>query len=322
MENTKEKIIFLGTPEFASDILEELVKKGFSFSLVITAPGKPVGRKKIITPPPVKELAKKNNIEIIQPKRIKDSFQRIKEINPDLIITAAYGQLIPKEILDIPKRGSLNVHPSLLPKYRGSSPIQSAILNGEEETGISIILMDEKMDHGNIVSQLKYEIPPNSTTKILKKELSKKGAELLIETIPKWMEKKIKSVPQDDSQATYTKKINKEDGRINWQNEAKRIEKETRAFNPWPGAFTEAKMKKDSIQKKKIKILKSTIMEQTDICPSGLPGKTFLAPDDKIAVQAGKDFLIIEELQIEGKKPTTSQDFLKGNSDFIGTILG
>jgi methionyl-tRNA formyltransferase len=312
--------IFIGTPEFGANILKNLIKEGFKPSLVITGPDKPVGRKKEIIPPPVKIIAEKNNIKTLQPERIESCFEKIKEINPDLIITASYGQLIPKDILEIPEKGCLNVHPSLLPKYRGSSPVQSSILNGEKETGVSIMLMDERMDQGKIISSLKVKIPENSTTKSLKQDLSEIGAKLLIKTIPEWIKGKINPLPQDNSKATYTKKIKKEDGKINWHEEAKSIERKIRAFYPWPGALTKAKIKKNS-DEKKIKILKSTVMEQTDICPTGAIGKTFLAPNDKIAVQAGKDFLIIEEFQIEGKKPTTSQDFLKGNSDFIGTIL-
>lgn len=312
-------LIFLGTPEFGSNILEKLVESGFKPSLVITSPDKPVGRKKVITSPPVKEKAQEYGIKVLQPERIEDCFDEIKKTEPDLMITASYGQLIPKKILDIPKKGALNVHPSLLPKYRGSSPVQAALLRGEKETGITIILMDEKMDHGKIVSQSKFEIPEKSTLESLKKELSDRGAELLIETIPKWMEGKIEASAQDDSSATYTKKIKKEDGKINWQNTAEEIERKIRAFYPWPGAFTKAEVEEGT--EKKIKILKSSVMKQTKICPIGVLGKTFMAPNDKIAVQAGKDFLIIEELQIEGKKPTTSKDFLKGNSDFIGIIL-
>ena len=320
MENKKIKIIFIGTPEFGANILEELIKENFEPSLVITTPDKPVGRKKEITSPPVKVLAKKYKIKILQPERIMECLNEIEEIKPDLIVVAAYRELIPQKILDIPKKGSLNVHPSLLPKYRGSSPIQTSILRGEKETGVSIILMDEKMDHGKIVSNVKYKISSDNNHEKLSEELSDLAAKLLIKTIPNWMKGKIKPTPQNDSQATYTKRLKREDGKIDWGNSAEEIERKIRAFYPWPGTFTEAKIKENS-EKKKIKILKVEIMKQTKICPSGPNGKTFLAPNDKIAVQTGKDFLIVEGFQIEGKKPTTSKDFLKGNSDFIGTIL-
>jgi len=309
------KIVFIGTPEFGAIILEKLCKSEFKPSLVITAPDKPVGRKQVITPPPVKISAQKYNIPVEQPDKIRNLKLEIRNLKPDLGIVAAYGQILPKEILDMLKFGCLNVHPSLLPKYRGPTPMRFTILNGDKKTGVTIILIDEKIDHGPILAQGEWEISnPKITHPRLSKELAEVAAKLLIETIPKWLKGEIKPKTQDESQVTYTKILTREDGRIDWALSARQIERQIRAFDPWPGAFT-------LMDSKKIKILEAEILEQTKVGPFGLPGKTFLAPNDKIAVQTGKDYLIITKLQPEGKKPMASEELLRGNSDFVGTIL-
>ncbi len=189
----------MGTPEFAVPSLKKLIEnKDFEILAAITAPDKPVGRKQALTPPPIKILAQKNKISVLQPEKIKTIELEIKNLKPDLIIICAYGKIIPQSILDIPKFGSLNVHPSLLPKYRGPSPIQWAILEGEEETGVSIMLVDEKMDHGPIIANLKFKIANlKFTYKELSEKLTELGAQLLIETIPQWINKEIKPKIQD-----------------------------------------------------------------------------------------------------------------------------
>jgi len=228
---------------------------------------------------------------------------------------AAYGEIIPKKILQIPKYGCLNVHPSLLPKYRGASPLQSTILNGDKETGITLILITEKMDEGPILDQLKIKI---ENKKILPEELAKKladlGGDLLVKIIPKWIKNEIKPKKQNEKEATYTKIIKKEDGKIDWSKPAENLEKQIRAFHPWPGSFCRA-------DDKIIKILKAFTLKQTKGSPQGPLGKTYLATNEQIAVQCKNDYLIIEELQFEGKKKITAKDFLKGNINFIGKIL-
>jgi methionyl-tRNA formyltransferase len=317
---TNLKIVFLGTPEFGSIILEKLIKADFKPVLVVTGLDKPVGRKQVLTPSPVKIVAQKYKIPILQPEKISNLKSQISNLRPDLIVVAAYSQILPKEILDIPKYGSLNVHPSLLPKYRGSSPIQYAILNGDKETGVTIILLDEKIDHGDIlaISNLKSQIS-NLTSGELSKELAGLGAELLVKAIPKWIKDEIKPRPQDDSKANYTKVFKKEDGKIDWKKSAEEIERQIRAFDPWPGAYTESRIKNQGLGK--LKILKADILEQTKNGPFGPPGKTYLASNDKIAVQTGKDYLIIEELQPEGKRKMPAKEFLRGHLDFFGIIL-
>jgi methionyl-tRNA formyltransferase len=280
MENPR--IIFIGTPEFGAIILEKLIKANFAPVLVVTTPDKPVGRKQVVTPPPVKIMAQKYNIQIEQPERIKNYESRIKELNPDLIIVAAYGQIVPKRILDIPRYGCLNVHPSLLPKYRGASPIQTTILNGDEKTGVTIMLMDKKMDHGQILAQQELEIPiTNIQFPNLQNKLANLGAELLIDTIPKYINGEIKPKEQDHSQATFTKIIKKEDGLIDWSKKPEEIERQIRAFNPWPSTFTF--IKKDDKQIR-VKVLEAEIK------------------DNK---------LVIKKVQLEGKKPMPYEEYLR-----------
>ncbi len=266
MENYK--IVFIGTPEFGAIILKELIKEHEPV-LVITNPDKPKGRNNIITPSLVKELAQKLNIPV------QHDF---KNIEADLIITAAFGKIIPKHIIDLPKYGCLNVHPSLLPKYRGASPIQTAILNGEEETGVSIMLMDEKMDHGPVLSQIKHKID-NKDYNTLSKELAEKGAQLLIETIPKYLKGEIKPKEQNHDKATFTKIIKKEDGKIDWSRTPQEIERQIRAFNPWPGTFT-------FLKDKRIKILEAEVINNE---------------------------LVIKKVQPEGKRPMSYEDYLKAH---------
>jgi len=317
------KIIFIGTSEFGTIILKNLIKADFKPILVISPPDKPKGRKQILTSPPVKIVAQNYNIPVAQPEKVSSIKNQLASIKPDLIIIAEYGQIIPQDILNIPKYGCLNVHPSLLPKYRGPSPIQYTILNGDKKTGVTIILVDEEMDHGPILAQRELELSSvNYQSSITYPELNKKladlGADLLIETIPGWINNEIKAVPQEHSKASYTKILKKEDGKIDWSKTAEEIERKIRAFNPWPGSFTTAEIKN---KPKTIKILKADILKQTEVGPFGKVGKVFLAPDDKIAVQTKKDYLIIEKLQLEGKKETTVKEFLNGHPDFIGTIL-
>ena len=326
MENCKIKIIFIGTPKFGAIILEGLIKNNYKSILVITAPDKPVGRKKVLTPLEVKLVAQKYKISILQPEKVSNIKGQLSNIKPDLIICAAYGQILPKEILEIPKYGCLNIHPSLLPKYRGASPIQTAILNGDKETGITIYIMDEKMDHGKIVSSIKYprrrtfgslqgkKLLSDIYYEDLEKNLAELSIKLLIETIPKWVKGEIKAKPQDESKASYTKIIKKEDGKIDWSKSAQEIEQQIRAFHPWPASFTFWSKNGKNLQ---MKILEADILKSNQKSPIG---KVILS-DKKILVKCKKDFLIIKKLQIQGKKPMNSEDFLRGNSAFINAIL-
>lgn len=277
-------IVFFGTSEFGAIILEKLIQADTTKPvLVVTMPDKPSGRKGELIPPPVKEVAVKYNIPVSQEEEIESQRAKIEELHPDFLVLAAYGAIVPKEILDIPRYGALNVHPSLLPKYRGPSPVQSAILDGEEKTGVTIIRMDEEIDHGPIVVQKELtEFIGNFTSLELKEKLASLGAQLLVDAIPSLVEGNILPKEQEHAKATYTEKIQREDGEIDWSKPAVYIERQVRAFYPWPGAFT---FWKD----KRVKILKAHVA------------------DDK---------LVVDELQLEGKKPTTMREFLLGNKDF------
>jgi methionyl-tRNA formyltransferase len=322
-------IIFMGTPEFASPILEELCQSDFKPKAVITAPDKPAGRGQEVTPPPIKILAQKYEIPVRQPATKEELTKQTLELEPDLILVAAYGKILPKEILDAPKYGSVNVHPSLLPKYRGPSPIQFAILNGDPKTGVSIMLMNEKMDEGPILAQEAAEIEKGETSKSLEGKLAKIAAKLLTKTLNYWivlneMPKSAKNLvlpqQQDNSQATYTKILTKQDGKIIWDKTASELERQIRALYPWPGSFTILKAPTASGQNKSLslKILKAGVSE---IQTEKELGQVFLTDSQKLAVQTGKNCLIIEQLQPEGGKEMSAADFLNGHPEIVGTIL-
>lgn len=304
------KIIFIGTPKFASVILEGLIENNYKPALVITAPDKPAGRKKELKSSEVKILSQKYNIPVEQPEKIEQIENKIKLLSPDLIILAAYGQIIPKSILNIPKFKSINIHPSLLPKYRGASPIQNAILNGDKKTGVSIYIMDEKMDHGPILKKKEIAIG-NPNYKELSERLSIEGKDLLLEILPKIG--KIKPEKQDHSKATYTKIIKKEDGHINWKNPAEAIERQIRAFHIWPASFS-------LWNEKRIKIIKAEVKKLPDNLNYPY-GKVVASPQNELLVNCQENYLIIKKLQLEGKKPMDSEEFLKGYPDIIGAVL-
>jgi methionyl-tRNA formyltransferase len=272
------KFVFFGTGGFATKVLEVLCQNGFTPELVVTAPDKPKGRKMILMPSPVKIFADKNNIDFIQPEKL-DGCQ-LSAVGYQLFIVADYGKIIPKEILDIPKYGVLNVHPSLLPKFRGPSPIQSFILSSEEETGVTIIKIDEEVDHGDIVVNSKFQI---QNSKLYYKELEEKlaelGGELLMKIIPDWIEGKIMAQKQDHSQATFTKKITKEDGLIDLNEPAENIVRKVRALTPWPGVYFFTN------------------------------GKRIIITE--VEIKDGK--LVIKRVKPEGKNEMSYDDFLRGN---------
>jgi len=315
----------MGTPEFAEKIFRnfyDALKDKFEIIAVITAEDKPVGRKQILTPSPVKFWAQENNLPVLQPDKIKkpEWIEKIKTLAPDLIILCAYGQIIPQEILDIPKYKALNIHPSLLPKYRGASPIQSVILNGEIETGVCLMIMDAEMDHGPILGISKFKIPvspvgglnPKIGYTELSDQLADLGAELLIKTLPDYIERKIQPQEQDHAQATLCKLIKKEHGKIDWNKSAEEIERQIRAFSEWPESYT-------SFNGKILKILEAN--PSTTLGASKKIGEVFLTDQKELAVQTGNGILILKTIQPEGKKPMSARDFLNGHPKIIGSIL-
>ena len=276
------KFIFFGSPEFAAIILEKLINTEYIPSAVICSPDKPAGRKKIITPPPTKIIAQKHNTPVWQPEKLDDYLiAKLLNYKPDFFIVAAYSKIIPKEILEIPQLGTIGVHPSLLPKYRGASPIQTAILNNDEKTGTTLYLMDEKMDHGGIISNLKFQISNFDTYETLMQKLAELSANLLIEILPN-IEEKIKNVkPQNESEATYTKKFQTEDAFIKPENLEKaekeggkianEINNKIRAFYPEPGVYT-------FINNKRIKLLEAKIIDnKLKLTKTQIEGKTPVA---------------------------------------------
>jgi len=299
-------------------ILGELAQGPYRPIAVFCAPDKPVGRKQILTPPPVKIIAQKYNIPVWQPANSRELAQQLKTTGCHLIVCAAYRIILPREVLEMPKYGCLNIHPSLLPKYRGTSPIQAAILNGDDETGVTIFKMDKGIDTGPVIAYRKLPIANSKyTTPELSTKLSKLGAELLLETLPDWIAGKIISQPQDESQASYTKIIKKQDGLINWVKSAAKIERQIRAFTPWPGAYSQIANSKSPIAKT-IKIIEADILEKN---ADKNIGEIFLTDSNELSIQAGEGALIIKKLQEEGGKPMSAQDFLRGHKEIIGQIL-
>jgi len=283
------RFIFVGTSQFAVPAMEKLIENNYSISIVVTATDKPAGRKQELAPPPVKQAALKHNLPILQPEKISAVSPEISKLKPNLLIVAAYGRLIPKNILDIPRFGCLNLHPSLLPEYRGPSPIQTAILNGDKTSGVTVMLLDEKIDHGPIISQKKIAITPDENYQTLEKKLAVAAADCLIEILPRYLQGKIKPQKQNERRASYTKLLTRQDGQINWKQNAREIERKIRAFHPWPGAWT-------YFNKKRVKILKARAVKK----------------EDDAVMRAGKDYLLLEIVQPQGKKPMTGEEFFRG----------
>lgn len=299
----------MGTPEFAVPSLKKLIEK-YKVIAVFTAPDRPAGRGKEIKKSPVKIWAEAKEISVFQPDNIKKTewVEKIQELKPDLIVVAAYGYIIPQTILDIPKYGCINVHASLLPKYRGASPIHFALLNDESTTGISIMKMDAGMDTGPILAQLAIPINPLDNLPTLHDKLAQTGGSFLIETLEKYLAGKIKAKKQDEQLATYTKILKKDDGRINWKQPSKKILNTIRAFYPWPGAFT-------SWGGLVLKIISAE--------PSAInlrPGEVKLQ-DQLLLIGTGDEAIRIERLQLAGKKPVTAHDFIQGHREIEGTVL-
>lgn len=312
----KIKTIFAGTPELAVPCLRALINDPqFEITAVITQPDKKVGRKQIITPPPVKIEAQKYGLTVFQPQKIANLKPEILNLNSDLMVVMAYAQLIPKEILEIPHYGCVNVHASLLPKYRGASCVQAAILNGDKEIGVTIMKMDEKLDTGPILYQEKIKIGANNTAGELYNKLSDLGVKILISTIKSYINGELKPIKQNNSKSSYAPILKKADGKINWQNNALYLERFVRAMHPWPSAWTKIKNDSQEILVKITKVASDTLkINQYKI------GELFLL-DNQLAVQCGRDALIIEKIQLEGKKEITTEEFIRGYQKLVGKIF-
>jgi methionyl-tRNA formyltransferase len=306
------RIIFMGTAELSCASLEKLAEK-FSVVAVVTQPDKPKGREMKLQFSPVKILAEKLKLPVLQPAKARDEkfISELRELKPDLIVVVAYGQILPQSILDLPKFGCVNVHTSLLPKYRGASPIQSAILNGETETGVTIMKMDAGLDTGEIISQKRIPILPEDNSQTLHDKLAQLGAELLVETIPDYVAGKIQPKPQPAEGASYAAKIKKEDGKIDWNEPAEKILNKLRAFTPWPSAFTFLPDLVGTLAPPKAQLLKIWKAEVSG--DNGQTGTVLSADKNGIVVACGKNALRILELQREGGRRLSAQEFLAGN---------
>lgn len=312
----KIRTIFFGTPDFALPSLQGLLdNENFEIITVITQTDKKVGRKRILTPPPVKVLAEKNHIPVLQPQKLKDIKEEIADLNPDICIVVAYGKIIRKNILDIPKYGFINVHGSILPLYRGAAVIQAPILNGDDKTGISIIKMDEGLDTGPILKVEKINLAGNETAEIVHDKLSILGGQILPQVVFQYINQDIESEEQT-GMSFYVKTLEKEDGKILWKKEAESIERQIRAFNPWPNTYTHLRIKKEESRNIKIIKVKNKIIKTN----KHTIGEVFLH-NNELAIQCGTDAIAVEELQIEGKKKANTKEFLNGQPNFIGQIL-
>ena len=302
----------MGTADFACPSLAALDDSPLADVLaVVTQPDRPKGRQLIPHPPAVKVEAERRNLPVHQPERLRNGFEFLIGLEPDLIVVAAYGQILPQAVLDLPKHGCINVHASLLPRWRGAAPIQRAILDGHTETGVTIMEMEAGLDTGAMISKVSTPIEPADNAQTLHDRLAEIGATLLIETIPEYVAGEITPVPQDDSQSTHAAKITRDMGRVDWSKTATEIWNQARAFTPWPGVFTH-------LNGKLLKLLEVEPADATGLAPGAL-GQ---ADADGILVGCGEGSLRIKRLQKEGGKRLTADAFLAGNPLPPGTVLG
>jgi len=301
----------MGTPEFAVPSLRALIESADDVIAVVAQPDKPKGRGRKLTPPPTKVLGEEYNIPVLQPERIRaqEFLEELKELNPDLICVTAYGKILPKDLLELPQYGCINVHASLLPKYRGAAPITWTIVRGEGETGVTTILMDEGMDTGSILLKREIQIQDEDDAGSLFAKLSTIGGELLLETIGQLKEGGLNPIQQDESQASYAPMLKKSDGEINWEKSALEIWNFIRGMNPWPGTFTR-------LGNKSLKIFSSSVVNYR-----GKSGEVLESVSGTLIVACGEDALEILELQLEGGKRLDVKAFLSGRKIDKGAIL-
>ncbi len=301
------RVVFMGSPEFAAVTLDRLARH-YPVVGVVTQPDRPAGRGRMLTAPPVKSLAQSLGIEVIQPGRLREpeAQARLREWAPDLIVVTAFGQILRKNVLELPQLGCINVHASLLPRWRGAAPIQAAILHGDAHTGATIMLMDPGVDTGPILSQREMAILPADTAGSLSERLAELGADLLIDTLPGYLAGAIQPVPQDDTLATYAPMLAKEEGALDFTQPAAVLERQVRAFHPWPGAFLD-------LQGQPLKIHRA----HTAPGGPGLPGQHSVI-GGLPAVATPLEYLVLDEVQPPGKRAMSGQDFLRGFRQWPG----
>jgi methionyl-tRNA formyltransferase len=313
-----ERLVFMGTPDFAVPVLKALIGR-YEIVGVVTQPDRQAKRGRKVEAPAVKVVALAHDLTVLQPPSLRrpDVVAELRALAPEVIVVAAYGHILRAEVLGIPPKGCLNVHASLLPKYRGAAPVAAAILAGEEETGVTIMLMDEGMDTGPILSQATCSISPQDTRESLSANLAQLGADLLIDTLPHWlaaedMANEIEPRPQDHSQATYSRIIAKQDGLIDWSQSAVEIWRRSRAYYPWPSTYTHWRGRL-------LKVLRAEALSQWS--GEGKPGQV-MALDAGLAVATGGGALLLSEVQLAGKRALSAEEFARGQRDFVGSVLG
>ena len=306
------RTVFMGTPDFALQTLQGLIDAGCNMVGVYTQPDRPKGRGKQLAAPPVKELAQQHDIPVYQPLKLRqpEAVAELEALAPDLIVVVAYGQILPKSVLEIPAHGCINVHASLLPKYRGAAPINKAIIDGATETGITTMYMDVGLDTGDMLIKKSLSIGPEETAGELHDRLATLGRETMDETLRQLCAESLQREVQDDAQSTYASMMKKEDGRIDWNRSAQEIHNHVRGLDPWPGAYT---------------ALNGELLKLARTCPQELdgdkPGSVISADTDGILIACGSGSLLIKELQLAGRKRLMAGDFLRGCSLEPGTLL-
>lgn len=308
------RIVFMGTPEFAVPTLEHMVLNGYYVVAVYTRPDKPVGRGRGLAYSPVKRLAQTLALPVIQPDSLKDeaAISGLAGYKPDVIVVAAFGQILPKSVLELPKYGCINIHPSLLPRHRGASPVAASILAGGSFTGVSIMLMDEGLDTGPVLAQTQIPVMDNDNTGSLTLKLSVIAAHLLQDILPDWVVGKIKPRPQVEARATYSAVISKEEGEIDWNQPAVAIWRQVRAFYPWPGCYTRWRGKL-------LKVIEAEpIAQEAD----AVAGEVVTIKGGGLGVKTGDGVLRMLAVQLEGKRAMTIDEFIRGQRDFAGVVLG
>ncbi|KPK25556.1 MAG: hypothetical protein AMK69_14015 [Nitrospira bacterium SG8_3] len=312
---SQPRLIFMGTPQFAVPTLEALIEKGHEILAVVTQPDRPKGRGRRQVPSPVKELAVTHQIMVLQPQKVSDDHfcDQIREMEPDMAIVVAFGQILKKNLLTIPAWGVINIHASLLPKYRGAAPIQWAILNNESKTGLTVMRMDEGLDTGPILFQKEVPVLEDETAGQLHDRLSELAGQMIVEALTDMAKTQVKEISQDDSLASYASKIERRDSLVDWKQPATKISCLIRALDPRPGAYT-------TLEGKQIKLFSSTVVDRSGL--DGVPGRVVRHTKETIHVDAGQGMIGIREIQYPGKKRLSIADFLRGFPLPEGTIFG
>jgi methionyl-tRNA formyltransferase len=310
-------IVFMGTPDFAVPSLLQLLEKGYNVVGVVTQPDRPKGRKRVLTAPPVKVAALEAGIPVMQPERIRrpEAIAELAGWQPDLIVTAAFGQILPKAVLDIPHLGCINVHASLLPRYRGGAPIHRAIMEGETKTGVTLMYMAEGLDTGDIISSVEVPIEDSDNVGTMFAKLADAGAGLLIKTLPELVAGRAPRIPQNDAEATYAPNITREEERIDWGRSARQLFNQVRGMNPWPVAYT-------LWQGETMKIWESAVLKEDGEAADVEPGTVLKTSVEGIDVACGIGTLRLTVVQPAGKKAMAAGEFVRGGKLTIGTVLG